>query len=101
MCSSESNKFSAKAFANSVFPTPVGPKNKKEPSGRFGSCNPARERMTASLTASTASSCPITRLCNVSLSLISFSRSPSTNFVTGIPVKRPTTCAISFSVTDS
>ena len=31
---------SAKALESSVFPTPVGPKNKKEPIGLFGSFNP-------------------------------------------------------------
>ena len=28
-------------FANSVFPTPVGPVNKKQPTGLSGSDNPA------------------------------------------------------------
>ncbi|MPM66022.1 hypothetical protein SDC9_112926 [bioreactor metagenome] len=101
ICSSESNKFSAKALANSVFPTPVGPKKRKDPIGRFGDWRPARERKTAFVTLSTASSWPMTRLCSVSSNFRSLSLSPSTSFVTGMPVIRPTTVAISFSVTDS
>ena len=54
--SSESNKSSARAFASSVLPTPVGPRNKKLPIGRLGFCNPARERRTAEATFCTASS---------------------------------------------
>lgn len=38
----------AKALTSCVFPTPVGPRNKKVPEGRFGSDSPARERRTAS-----------------------------------------------------
>ena len=41
---------------SSVLPTPVGPKNKKEPIGRLGSESPARLRRIAFATASTASS---------------------------------------------
>ena len=54
LCSS-SNKLSANAFANSVFPTPVGPKNRNEPIGLRGSLIPALERIIASDTFSTAS----------------------------------------------
>ena len=32
---------------SSVLPTPVGPRNRNDPSGRFGSCKPARARRTA------------------------------------------------------
>ena len=59
---SVSNKNPAKAFANSVLPTPVGPKKIKLPIGRFGSDKPALERLIASETDLIASSCPITRL---------------------------------------
>ncbi len=45
-CSS-SNRNSASARASSVLPTPVGPRNRKLPSGRFGSCSPARARRIA------------------------------------------------------
>lgn len=51
---SESNKVDAKDLANSVLPTPVGPKNKKLPIGLFGSLMPARALTTASETKSTA-----------------------------------------------
>ena len=44
----------ASDFANSVLPTPVGPKNKKLPIGLFGSLIPARALTTASDTKSTA-----------------------------------------------
>ena len=42
MCFSESNNDAANDFANSVLPTPVGPKNKKLPIGLLGSLIPAR-----------------------------------------------------------
>ena len=50
------NMASASAFDSSVFPTPVGPRNRKEPIGRFGSFNPTRPRRIALATAVTASS---------------------------------------------
>ncbi len=37
---SSPNNISANALVSSVFPTPVGPKNKNEPIGLFGSFNP-------------------------------------------------------------
>src|SRR3546814_5537913 len=40
-CSSSKRK-RASALVSSVFPTPVGPRKRKEPIGRFGSCRPAR-----------------------------------------------------------
>ena len=58
---SSSNRNSASDLASSVLPVPVGPRNRNEPVGRFGSEMPARERRTASLTARTASRCPISR----------------------------------------
>ncbi len=45
---------SASARASSVLPTPVGPRKRKEPIGRSGSCSPARERRSAVATASIA-----------------------------------------------
>ena len=42
-CSS-SNRNAASALHNSVLPTPVGPRNRNRPSGRFGSWRPARAR---------------------------------------------------------
>ena len=41
----------ASALHSSVLPTPVGPRNRNEPFGRFGSDRPARERRIASETA--------------------------------------------------
>mmetsp|Transcript_44189 Transcript_44189/g.70995 ORF Transcript_44189/g.70995 Transcript_44189/m.70995 type:complete len:238 (+) Transcript_44189:485-1198(+) len=64
-----SKSSSARVFANSVFPTPVGPRNKKEPVGRLELANPARDLNIASDTASTASSCPTTRSCKRSPNL--------------------------------
>src|ERR1700723_1486395 len=42
---SSSNKYDASARASSVFPTPVGPRNRKLPIGRFGSFKPPRARI--------------------------------------------------------
>ena len=47
---------SARAFDNSVLPTPVGPKNRNEPIGLFGDLSPTRLRLTAFARAVTASS---------------------------------------------
>ena len=44
LCSS-SNRQSASDFASSVLPTPVGPRNRKLPMGRFGSAMPARRAL--------------------------------------------------------
>ena len=101
MAFSSSNRNSASALHSSVFPTPVGPRNRNEPIGRFGSPSPARLRRTASDTARTASSWPITRLARRSSIFMSFSRSPSSIRVTGTPVQRETTEAISSGVTSS
>ena len=94
-----SNRASASALASSVLPTPVGPRNRKEPMGLSGSEMPARERRMASLTSRTASSCPTTRLWRMSSRWSSFSRSPSISLDTGMPVHRSTIRAISSSVT--
>ena len=58
---SSSNSCCANALATSVLPTPVGPRNMKEPNGRFSSWIFAFERMIASDTRRKASGCPITR----------------------------------------
>ena len=92
---------SAKDFASSVFPTPVGPRNKKVPIGRFGSFKPDLARLMASDTVSTASSCPTRRLCKTSSMCKSLSISDSTSFVTGIPVHLETTSSISDASTSS
>ena len=46
------------ARASSVLPTPVGPRKRNEPIGRFGSLSPLRDRRTARATASMASAAP-------------------------------------------
>ena len=96
-----SNRLSARVLASSVFPTPVGPRKRKEPIGRWGSLIPARARMIASDTASTASFWPITRSCKILCKRNNFSRSPSISLVTGTPVQRATISAISSAVTSS
>ena len=97
MASSEPNMASANALDSSVLPTPVGPKNRKEPMGRLGSFRPTRPLRMALATAVTASSWPMTRLCSVFSSFNSRSLSFSANFCTGILVHWATTSAISFS----
>ena len=99
-CSS-SNRNSASARASSVLPTPVGPRKRNEPIGRFGSWSPARARRTAFDTAATASSWPITRWWSRSSMWRSFSTSPSSSFETGMPVHFATTSAMSSSSTSS
>ena len=94
-----SNMNSASARASSVLPTPVGPRNRKVPIGRSGSCRPARERRSALDTASTASSWPITRWCRRSSMWTSFSISPSIRRATGMPVHLATTSATSSAST--
>ena len=94
---SSPNIASAKAFASSVLPTPVGPRNMKEPMGRLGSFSPARALFIAFATAVTASSCPITRLWSISSRCCSFSLSPSVILRTGMPVHSETISAISSS----
>ena len=98
---SSSNRLAASALASSVFPTPVGPRKRKEPIGFVGSLIPAFERMIASVTFVTPSSCPTTRLCSSSSRCNVLFRSLSLNFATGIPVQREIIFAISSSVTFS
>ena len=89
------NNASANAFASSVLPTPVGPKNKNEPIGLFGSFNPTLPLLIAFATAETASSCPTTLLCKLSSRCLNFSFSVSDILLTGIPVQVDITPAIS------
>ena len=96
---SSSNRLSASVFASSVLPTPVGPKNRNEPIGLVGSLMPAFERIIASVTFVTASSCPTTLLCRSVSRFRVFSRSDSLNLATGIPVHLEIIFAISSSVT--
>ena len=71
MASSEPKRALASVLASSVLPTPVGPKNRKEPIGRLGSFSPERARRMALAIALTASAWPITRSPSV---FSSFSR---------------------------
>ena len=98
---SESKRYSAKAFASSVLPTPVGPRKMKLPIGRFGSERPARFLLIALQTRSTASSCPITRFLSSVSMFCNFSSSPCIILDTGIPVQVLTTSDTSSSVTSS
>ena len=60
MLSSEPKTASAKAFASSVLPTPVGPEKIKLPIGLFGLFKPTLARLIAFDSAITASFWPIT-----------------------------------------
>ena len=94
-----SNKNDARALLNSVLPTPVGPKNKNEPRGLFGSWIPAFDLLTALLTELIASFWPIT-FVEITFSMDNiFCLSPSSNLSIWIPVHLETTAAISFSPT--
>ena len=101
MAFSSLKRTSANDLQSSVFPTPVGPRNRNEPMGRSGSCKPLRLRRTALATAETASVCPTTRSCRRSSSCSSFCFSVSIMRDTGTPVQALTTSAISSSVTFS
>src|SRR5487761_2629788 len=97
-CSS-SKRYSASARASSVLPTPVGPRKRNDPIGRFGSERPARERRMALATAVTAWSRPTTRVGSSSSMRTSLSTSPSSNLETGTPVQRLITSAMSSAAT--
>ncbi|SGA03359.1 Uncharacterised protein [Chlamydia abortus] len=92
-----SNKLNASAFANSVLPTPVGPKNRKEPIGRFGSFIFAFALLIASETKSIASCCPFTLFAKFVLKLSNLFFCVSNNLVTGTFVHLLTIDAISSS----
>ena len=97
--SSLSNRKPASALHSSVLPTPVGPRKRNEPVGRFGSERPERERRIALATAAIASSWPTTRSCSFCSISSSLSRSPCISLATGMPVARATTSAISSAPT--
>ncbi len=99
MALSSPNMASARDLHSSVFPTPVGPRKRKEPVGRLGSFRPTRPRRMARATAWTASSWPTTRLWRISS--IRSRRLPSSSVrrVTGMPVQPATTAAMSSAVT--
>ena len=97
IASSSPNIKSANTLARRVFPTPVGPKNMKEPMGLLGSFIPARERLTAWAMDVMASSWPTTLLCSSSSIFIRRSDSPCSSLSSGIPVHLDTIWAISSS----
>ena len=99
MASLSPNISSAKTLASSVFPTPVGPRNIKEPIGRLGSLRSARERRRALEMTSVAIVCPITSLCSTDSSLSNFLLSASSILDSGMPVHAATTWSISSSST--
>ena len=101
MARSSSNRKSARALASSVLPTPVGPRNRKDPVGRLGSLMPARARRTASDTAVTAFCWPISRLPSSSSMCSSFWLSPCSIRPAGMPVQAEMTSAMSSAVTSS
>ena len=84
-----------------VFPTPDGPAKMNDPPGRLGSFRPARVRRIARLSALTASSWPMTRLCSSSSILSSRVDSSSDSFTIGMPVATASTSAISSSSTSA
>mmetsp|Transcript_12177 Transcript_12177/g.19232 ORF Transcript_12177/g.19232 Transcript_12177/m.19232 type:complete len:203 (+) Transcript_12177:851-1459(+) len=92
---------SLNALQSSVLPTPVGPKKMRDAIGLDGSFRPARERWIASVTTSTASSCPITRCLKLSPMFKIRSLSVSSSLLGGMPVQTATTFAISSAVTSS
>ena len=99
--SSESNNSRASTFANCVLPTPVWPKNIKDPIGLFGSFNPTLFRCIAFTTFVTAISCPTTFPLISCGNSCNFSVSASATLFTGIPVIIETTSATLSSVTIS
>jgi hypothetical protein len=60
------NRNSASARATSVLPTPVGPRNRNDPAGRFADLSPARERRIARASAEMAEFWLTTRVCSSS-----------------------------------
>ena len=92
--SSLPKRISARAFAVSVLPTPVGPMKIKEPIGRLALFRPALPLLTASATAATAASWSTILLCSKSSRVKSLSDSFSVNLEIGIWVQRETISAI-------
>ncbi len=93
------NRNAARERATSVLPTPVGPRNRKLPTGRFGFLSPARVRRMARDRALMALSCDTIRLCSSSSMRSSFCDSSSLTAVMGMPVHFETTSSMSPFVT--
>jgi len=90
-----SNRNLARALHNWVFPTPVGPKKKKDPSGLLWVWSPARQTRTVLLIADRASGCPTTCLQSSCSIFNNLSFSPTIKLATGIPVDLETIVAMS------
>ena len=99
IASSLSKRKAARERANSVLPTPVGPRNMNEPIGRRASLSPARARRTAWEITVTASFWPISRWWIASSMLSSLVVSSSTSRETGTPVHELMISAMCSSVT--
>ncbi len=91
--SSLPKRAAARARHSSVLPTPVGPKNRKVPTGRPGSFRPTRPRRMARATADTARSWPTTRRWSSPSSASIRWDSLWVTVATGMPVHWATTWA--------
>ena len=85
----------ASCLATSVLPTPVGPANRKEPTGFSGWPRPARDSLIADASAWIASSCPKTESFRSRSSVSSRSRSEIDTLRGGILAIVATTCSMS------
>ena len=90
---------SASAFAVSVFPTPVGPRNKKLPIGPFLVWTPVLALLRADEISLMASSCPTTLFCKIASKSKRISFSWLLIFPIGICVFSETRVWISSGVT--
>ena len=95
------NKNCASERATSVLPTPVGPRNRNDPTGRSGFFKPARDRRIARASAEIAGRCEMTRLCSSISVRNSFCVSSSLSELTGMPVQRAITSSTSSRVTSA
>ena len=99
IASLESNICSASILARCVLPTPVGPRNKKLPTGLDGSLRPAPLRMIARTIRSTASSCPMILLLRASCRPARRAFAEADILPAGMPVMTETVLIMSVSVT--
>ena len=86
---------SANCLATSVFPTPVGPENKYEPTGFSTSLNPALDNLILETNSVTALSCPYTILFKSSSNFDSAFLSSVDTFLGGILAINATVSSIS------
>ena len=93
------NRNAASDRAISVLPTPVGPRKRKEPTGRLGDFRPARDLRIALLRALIALSWLMMRLCSSSSIRRSLDISSSWIDDIGMPVHLAMTSSISSRVT--